>query len=1037
MKRIESILRTGVGFAALATASVAAEAQSTLPPPTATQTTPTQPSNAGEIVITGSRIRRDPLSQNAPVVFLDKSSIDKTGLSAIADVLQRIPSSSGGLNTKVNASGNLGNPPDGGGVGAGSATIDLRYLGTNRTLVLVDGLRFVNGTSASGIPGSVDLNTIPTNMIDRIEVLQAGASPLYGSDAIAGVVNIITVQQQRGLRASAQYGRFKQHDGQTQDYQASYGIQLPRMSIVFGGNYSKQKPVFSRDRSISQFPNPFQTSCGNGGGGCSSASATGRFITDYGTGSDTISDAPDNDPTFAELRHFTTADRFNFAPYQYILTPNERYGGWASIKTELTDTINLRVRGLYNRRNSENKAAFEPLFIGPDAGNGAGSLFDTLSFDVTNPYNPFGVNGGPGSPNVTLESCVNPDGTPKGPGCVANYSFVARRLIEAGQRDFRQQVTTYSATATLDGKFSVGGHDWYWDVNGSFGINKARQSFTGNVRADRVAQAIGPIANCTAPCVPLNLFGGVGSITQAMLDWIQFTEHDKSNQHLYDFTGNVSGTIADLPAGPLDFALGVEHRHQSAAFTPDPIVSAGLGADIPALPASGKYNVDEIYGELRIPIVKDRPGFYSLEANGAARYSHYSTVGGKATYTINGLWRPVHDVLFRGAYSTGFRAPTIGELKGQRSRYDLPLVDPCTSDASGLFTTDATVRANCIANGVPPPLGLPPVPTAGPYAEPPGQLPVLTRGNPNLKPETSKSINVGAVYSPRLAPNGFASALSIEADYHDIKVDDAISALDPSVTLTNCAVAGDPASCALVKRTAKGFVNEIDATLQNLASIHVRTFDTSLSYRSPLTGVGRFGLTANASWLLKYVIVEQNGGIGQFVIDRRGTERGSPDQAYPKFKGNATLDWTLGDLNASVTGRYIQHVTETSLTPLGDTGSLTNVLGSRFYVDAQVNYTLPILDHGVTLTIGGNNLTDKDPPGCFTCSINNFDPTTYDVPGPFYYGRISIKMGAARTPPPAYAPPLPPPPPVVETPVAPPEPAPPPPPPAAAPERGH
>ena len=189
-----------------------------------------------------------------------------------------------------------------------------------------------------------------------------------------------------------------------------------------------------------------------------------------------------------------------------------------------------------------------------------------------------------------------------------------------------------------------------------------------------------------------------------------------------------------------------------------------------------------------------------------------------------------------------------------------------------------------------------------------------------------------------------------------------------------------------------------------------RTFDVSLSYRSPLTGIGRFGLTANGSWLLKYVVVQQNGGIGQFVIDRRGTERGSPDQAYPKFKGNATLDWSLGSLNASVTGRYIAHVTEIS-SRLGRHGSLTNVLGSRFYVDAQLNCTPPILDHGLELTVGGNNLTDKDPPGCFTCSINNFDPTTYDVPGPFYYGRIAYKMGHRHEAPPAYVPPPPPPPP--------------------------
>jgi iron complex outermembrane receptor protein len=972
MHRLDTFLRAGVALTALAIGGVA-EAQTPAPAPQSAPAT----AGGGEIVITGSRIRRDPLNQNAPVVFVDKTAIDKSGLSAIGDVLQRIPSAAGGLNTKVNASGNLGNPPDGGGVGAGSATIDLRYLGTNRTLVLVDGLRFVNGTSASGIPGSVDLNTIPINMIDRVEVLQSGASPLYGSDAIAGVVNVITVLNQTGLRASAQFGTFGQGDGHTQDYQLSYGWQQQRTHIAVGAAYAKQEPVFSRDRSISQFPNPFQTSCGNGGGGCSSAAANGRFLTAFG--SQTISTAPDNTPTFGELRGFTTADRFNFAPFQYLLTPSKRWGVWISSKSELTDAVNLRIKALYNHRASENKAAFEPLFIGPDAGNGNGSLFDTLSIDRTNPFNPFGVNGGPGSPNVTLESCLNPDGSAK-PGCVSNYSFVARRLIEAGQRDFHQFVNTYSLTGTLDGSFHMGTHQWYWDFNTVFGWNTAKQSFTGNVRADRVAQAIGPIANCTAPCVPLNLFGGAGSITQAMLDWIQFTEHDESEQRLWDNSVNLTGAIADLPAGPLEVAAGYEHRYQSAFFKPDPIVSAGLGADIPAQPARGHYNVDEVYGELRVPILKDVPAAYSLEANGAARYSHYSTSGGATTYTINGLWKPIHDLLIRGSYSTGFRAPTIGELKGGRSRYDLPLVDPCSSDPTGLFSTNPTVRQNCINDGVP---------ANGSYDEPPGQLPVITQGNANLKPEKSKSFNVGAVFAHNFGGHSF----SVEGDYHDIKVNNAISALDPGVTLTNCAVHGDPVSCALVVRTAKGFVNSINATLQNLASIHTRAFDMNLSYRTPETGFGRFGLTGNGSWLLKYKIVERNGAIGDFVIDRKGTERGSPDQAYPKFKGNATLDWAYDAFGASVTGRYIHKVTEVGLGGVPfPTGSVTNVLGSRFYLDAQANWKLPVLQQRLMLTVGGNNLTDKDPPGCFSCSINNFDPTTYDIPGRFFYGRLTYKM---------------------------------------------
>src|SRR5687768_12201350 len=191
-------------------------AQSTLPPPNVSQTpaTASPPAAPGaDIVVTGSRIRRDPLSQAAPIVFVDAEDIAKTGLSSVNDVLQRLPSSGGGLNSKFNNSGNLGNPPDGGGVGAGAAEIDLRYLGSRRVLVLVDGLRFVNGASASGVPGSTDLNAIPESAIERIEVLQDGASAIYGSDAIAGVVNIITKRSQAGVQASAQLGIYDRGDG--------------------------------------------------------------------------------------------------------------------------------------------------------------------------------------------------------------------------------------------------------------------------------------------------------------------------------------------------------------------------------------------------------------------------------------------------------------------------------------------------------------------------------------------------------------------------------------------------------------------------------------------------------------------------------------------------------------------------------------------------------------------------------------------------------------------------------------------------------
>ncbi|WP_114228103.1 MULTISPECIES: TonB-dependent receptor domain-containing protein [Sphingomonas] len=952
-----------IASAFAASPAVAAAVQPTVPPAQAAAAdTPV----GDEVVVTGSRIRRDPLAQDSPVVTLDQQSLAKTGLSAVADVLQRLPSAAGGLNSKVNNSGNLGNPPDGGGVGAGSAEIDLRYLGAKRTLVLVDGLRFVNATSASGIPANVDLNSIPANMIERIEVLQAGASPLYGSDAIAGVVNVITVSQQKGLRLSAQYGQFlKYGDGKTQDYQASWGNGTSHpLQFAVGGAYVKSEAVRSANRSISQFPNPGQTSCTDPVGGCSSAAVNGRFLTFRG--SQTISNPPDNTPTLAELRPFTSADRFNFAPFNYFQTPNKRYGVWVSAKTDLGANTHLRIRSSWNRRISQNQAAFEPLFIGPDAGNGAGSLFDTLSFDVTNPYNPFGV---------TLESGLNPDGTPN--GRTPNYSFIARRLVEAGQRTFNQRVNTFSLNATLDGKVPLFGHEWYWDVNGILGVNNARQSFTGNVRADRVALAIGPLSTClaTAGCVPLNLFGGNGSITPAMLNYIAFTEHDQSQQKVRGLTANLTGDLFELPAGPVGVAVGIEHRYQSAYFTPDPIVAAGLGADIPAQPAAGHYRVNEIYGEMRVPILKEQPFAYSLDLNGAVRHSKYSISGSATTYTVTGLWKPVQDLLLRGAYSTGFRAPSLGELFGGRSRFDLPANDPCTSAAGGLFPTNATVRANCIADGVP---------ASGSYAEDQGgQLPVITQGNRNLKPEKSRNLTAGIVFSPQWARRG-GSNFNVEVNYSDIRLKNAIGAVDPNVTLNNCALLGNAASCALVKRTANGFINEIDGTLGNLDSIRTKSIDMTLNYRTGPASWGRVGISANASHLLKYRLSASNGFV---VINREGTERGSPDQAYPKWKGNATLDWSLANLDVAITGRYINSVTE--INP--NTGG-PNKLNSRLYTDIQLTFLPSMIDRRLGLTVGVNNLFDKDPPPCFSCSINNFDPTTYDVPGRFGYVRLSYKM---------------------------------------------
>ncbi len=924
-----------------------------------------------DIVVTGSRIRQSPGTKETTVVVLDQASIAQTGLTSIADVLQRLPGSAGGLNTKVNNSGNIGNPPDGGGVGAGAAEIDLRYLGGRRTLVLVDGLRYVNGSSGSGIPASVDLNSIPTEMIERIEVLQSAASPIYGSDAVAGVVNIITKTQQKGLHASAQFGTFRQGDGHTQDYNLSYGIKGPSTSIVFGGNYVKQDPVRSGNRAISQFPEPGSTSCL--GGGCSSATPLGRFlVNDFGNPANTdglnltlrapvIGRRPvfnplvPNDPN-SDFKNFGTLDRFNFAPFNYILTPSERYSLFFNLKQELSSAVNLRVKAVYNRRNSENQAAFLPLFVGPDAGNG--NLLDQISIDATNPFNPFGRTlsaGGAGNPP-------------------ANYSFIARRLVEAGQRTYDQRVDTWSLTGTLDGTFHIGDHKWYWDVNAVLGFADAHQTFTGNINAANLQRALGPISQCTGTCVPFNIFGGVGSITPAQLAYVGFTEQDRSSQSLNDYSANLSGELIDLPAGPVGIAVGYEHRFQTGSFTPDPVIQAGLGADIPAQAAAGSFNVDEVYGELRIPLLTDLPFVYKLNAHGAFRHSDYSTFGGNTTFTGGADWSPTADFQLRGSYAQSFRAPSIGELFGSLSRFDQPIADPCSDINGTAFGTraPANVRANCIANGVP---------ANGSYQEPAGQLPVITGGNPNLQPEKSRTLLFGGTYSPRWAKSAsWASNFSIDANYYDIQLNGAIAAIGADVTLNRCAQTGDALSCASVVRTANGFVSQINGLLQNIGTIKTRGVDLTVNYRTPHTTIGTFGLTWTSSWLLQYQ-ESVPATTGFTVIERVGTERGSPDQAYPHYKSTAILDWGLGDFGGSFTGRYISSVTEGAGT-----------LGRTFYGDVQLSYAPSAFDRRFVLTLGVNNLFNQDPPSCQSCSLNNFDPTTYDVPGQFGYVRLSYKM---------------------------------------------
>ena len=925
------------------------------------------------IVVTGSRIG-DPLGKQAPVLTMSREDLDRTGLTSVGDILQQLPVSGGAINGKYNSSGNFGFPPDGGGIGAGAVEADLRYLGSKRVLVLVDGVRWVNGSSASGVTAATDLNTIPLGNIERIEVLEDGASPIYGSDAIAGVINIITRKEISGAMASVYTGGFQKGDGFTQKYDLSWGSTSGKLSTVVGGSFVDQRAVSSADRSISSYPIPGIGRCTDS---CSGTSPQGRVI--YYDADGTKHDLALEDGSPGKYHTFTNDDRFNYQPYNYDETPSQRISIFSALTYKLTSQINVRGKASYTNRQSVNQAAPEPLTIGPGAHND--SRLDRIVVDVTNPYNPFGFSFDP---------------------AVDSGYQIDRRPLEAGPRTFEQNVNTFYTSGGLDGHFEVDDRRFTWDATVAYGVNRAEQRRNNAFNSAKLQEALGPAylgsdgqyhcGTAAMPgdpnCVPFNLFGGQGAdgrgtITPAMLAYTTFTEHDVSEQTVVDTVANVSGNLVKLPAGWLAAAVGVEHRRMSGFFEPDAVVAAGDAADSVALPTSGHFTVNEAYSELRAPVVANLPGAQLIDVNVAGRVSDYSFLAPKFTGKVGARWKPIKDLVLRGGFGSGFRAPSIGELFGSKSQFAPVLPDPC-SDFNHSGVSDAT-KQRCIALGVP---------ANGSYTQANSQIGVTTGGNRELKPETSTSINVSLAYSPSwLQDRPWVDSLDLELAFYNIELDSAIAAQDAKLQLDQCVLAADDRSCEGITRSAQGSISSFNNVLLNIGGITVRGLDLTLNYRLPRKSFGKFRATWQSSYLLAYQTKVPSTD-GFVTTDLVGTVSGTPTHAFPRVKSNLALSWMYKGFDVSLITRYIHSVTEqcpglsdfpgTCSNPNTDDTKATNKLGIMVYNDVQMMWS-PEFDHQLTVTAGVNNILNRDPPNCYSCSLNGFEGTTYDVPGMFGY----------------------------------------------------
>jgi iron complex outermembrane receptor protein len=932
------------------------------------------------IEVTGSRIKKAEIEGQTPVLTITSKDIEATGLGSIGDVIQRLSVSGSSLNTKFNSAGNFGFPPDGGGVGSGSTTISLRNLGAKRTLILVDGLRWVNESSASGVSAAVDLNTIPASAVDRIEILKDGASSLYGSDAIAGVINIITKKKQDGLGFHVYGGDYSTGDGNTWSGNISLGGSTDKFDFFMDISRFKQNRISSGDWDQSSFPVPgaglaagssatpfsrirFATPDGNEYGGLC------PFNASLGTGFCNITAngavPPGGVQSFPDGFHrFGTADRFNFAPYNLLLTPQDRTGIFAQGTYHITDHVNFTLKGLYNTRDSVNQAAPEPIFLGPDFCMER-DLCYRVGIDATNPYNPFGF---------TLDPTTN-------------FTGLGRRPIEGGPRVFKQTVDTKYYTAGLNGDFSFADHQFFWDVNYVNSSNDARQSITGTYNIRHIMNALGPVDQCTAPCVPLDVFGGPGTITPEMLNYIQFNENDHSTQDLEVWTANISGNLFQLPAGSLDIAAGYEHRKLDGSYTPDAVVTAGDSNGVPSGPTQGSYSVNEFYVEFNAPLLADVAFAKHLDLSVASRWSDYSNFGNTTNNKLGFRWQVVDDFTFRGTWAEGFRAPSIGELYGTFSRFDAQLIDPCAGNTG----------ANCAALGVPPT-----------YTEQPNpQISVITGGNPELKPETSKSVTLGAIYSPSWAENtGWSQKLDFELTYYRININDAITARDAQTQLDRCVATLDPLFCTGITRSSTGAISGFNNTLRNLGKVRTSGYDFGVNWSGPEFGFGHLG----ANWQLTYVKDYKSIDAVTGFAEPQGVGIEVKDSGIPKYRSTLSLNWALADWTAAWTLRYISDMTEScggsdngyrdfptcsdpNAGPIVDSSgpSGRNHLGATTYHDVRVSWKLPVR-YDMSISGGINNIFDKDAPICISCSLNGYDASNYDLPGRFTYIEASVKF---------------------------------------------
>ena len=897
-----------------------------------------------EVVTTGSRIARPEVATSAPVTVVSSDDIKNSGLTDLGEVLRQISATQGSLPTLNTNNG-----------GSGGVRYSLRGIGSSRTLLLLNGRRVV--PMGNGAAASPDLSHIPTAMIERIEVLKDGASAIYGSDAMAGVVNIITKKSHDGVTVDLFKSDSQDTNMGVEEFSVVVGTESNKGSTVIGFTSSENFGAFMSEQpwSNTEVWAPAYFAADDArveGSNCALAcypggSSAPPWVRAFGpSGSYTLG------PEYGDFRAWTGTDAYNYNPVNYLRTPQQKYSFTMNSSYQINDSMGFFAEVLFSNVESKRALAFEPLaplaFFGVPA-----------PYTVDNYYN---MTFGPKFDADGNLDMVNGD-----PVQIDDWR---RRMVENAQRLDDRDTNVYRVVLGLEGTLDNGMN---WTAFFNFGRNDADITSRGYFNLEKVREAAGPTyfdangdlkcgvdanTSISSACVPLNIFGK-DSVTPEMLQYISgdWDSYGMGENEQKNYGATISGAVPGRDN--LSFAAGYEYREDSGSTTNDGLILQGITTAGSSLNTSGSYEVDDLFVELLY--VKD-----NLEVSLASRYSDYSTFGTTTNSEVGFQYTVSDQVTLRGTFSEAFRAPSVPDLYGG-TFLSYPTADDACDDntASG-----GQASSFCQANGVP----------ATGYVSNLVQIPTLYGGNPDLQPETSESWTMGAVVDP-------VDGLTMTIDYWSIEIENAVGTVGTTDLIRLCATQGlycDRTFRFSSPASVEGQIIRVEDTNNNVGTETYTGVDLGIAADLPSFRGGDLTLDMQATYNEETQVITAAGLV---VEDLAGTVSQTYGM-YSRWRALTKLNWNKGNINVTYTNRYIHGVTD----EVDDFWTLEPTyteIPEVMYNDITVSYST---DNMGTIALGVTNFTDEEVPFVPSAFNANTDQENYDLFGPVVNVRYNISF---------------------------------------------